>query len=98
MVYSRQAACDEEEEAWLGMKTEKTVPECPVVRLFRRILPDCFCPISEVTQSPSPVPVLDFVLTKGVNIRERISRETPEPVSAMEMRTPGRKPLVNSRA
>jgi hypothetical protein len=37
------------------------------------MLPECFCTISEVTQSPSPVPVLDLVLTNGSKVRERIS-------------------------
>jgi hypothetical protein len=59
------------------MKTEKTVPESALIRLFKRMLPECFCTmraaISEVTQSPSPVPVLDLVLTNGSKVRERIS-------------------------
>src|SRR6185437_2904488 len=51
---------------WLGMKTEKTVPEMlRPARLRTRSEPPCLCTMSCVTQRPRPVPVDSLVVKKG---------------------------------
>jgi hypothetical protein len=59
----RSGLCKNSEGTSDGRNTEKTLPLLPEFLLLRtQIFPPCFFTISELTQSPSPVPFAPFVV------------------------------------